>query len=257
MKSKQLLVMIFAALVTNSIYAFAENSPSKTKPAKQTEKLRRFNATSKSTHQVDTSNLQELPPDTIQTIQLIGRSVLAAKNSEDIDSNMLQMKSSMQALQHSLDDVVKANLEFAPSEINVSDTVNPENIKSYSNGNKLNKPKADIELKQQKRQLRVGKKTDDLKQQLKNLRSENQLRRQSFNELDGNEKQLYRQNLTDKSQAILDEVDAALADNSPSRITKIIKLRDRLALKTVADIQPARITAEDTPTISTITRHRE
>ena len=190
---------------------------------------------------------KELPPGTIQTIQLIGRSVLAAKHNEIADPNAAQVKTRLQNLGQSLDEVIKADVKPTPGALRVANSLDQNKTKST----------ADHEVELREHQQDVDQKTNTLKQRLSELKAENQHRRQTLSESPENGHQPQMRHLLDKSQAISDEVDVALVDKSPERMTKLMRLRDRLTIKSLSEVQPARTVAEDTPTISTITRHRD
>jgi hypothetical protein len=195
---------------------------------------------------------KELSPDTIQTIQHIGRSVLDAKHSEVMDPNIVQVKSRLQNLRQNLDDVIK--VEQTPL-YSASTTYNTENQSTSKQSN----PQRDIEMR--KHEKDVEQKTSTLKQHLGDIKLDNQQRRQALSDHPENDHQPHMRQLLDKSQSISDEIDTALADKSPERMAKLMQLRERLNVKSLGDmqrdIQPAKTTAEETPTISTITRHRE
>lgn len=262
MKNKQVKTLVCVILAMHCMTALATDAVTPTKRAAQagsTFKLKAFNAAPRPVNQPNPTNLQELPPDTIQTIQLIGRSVLAAKHGESVDPNTAQVKSRLQNLRQSLDDVIKVDVEPVSGELTASSptaSINTDTNKNSSSSNKSNKFQTDHEAKQQQHQQNVAV----LKQSISDLKADNQQRRQSLvgrDESTESEHQPHIRNLLDKSQAFTDEVDAALADNGPEHMAKLMQLRDRLTIKTLNDMKSVKTAAKETPTMSTITRHRE
>lgn len=240
------------------------SAASTTKGAKSTAaKLPSFKAPLSTINNPNPVNAQELPPDTIQTIQLIGRSVLAAKHSEVLDPNAAQVKARLQTLRQNLDEVIKAEQAPSSSALVLSSASTSNASSNNASSNKIINKKtaqqslAEHDVEQRKHQQDVDQKTSALKQDLSEIKADNQQRRQNLSNQEENEHQPHVRQLLDKSQSISDEIDTALADKSPERMAKLMQLRDRLTVKTLDEMQPAKTTAEETPTISTITRHRE
>ena len=205
---------------------------------------------------------QTIPPGDLQNIQVIGRSVLAAKHEAQPDSDAIQLKLRLQAIH---DNLVKLSAEEMP--IQVSET--KAEINAVSNAAistdavKTNKnPESQPAVKAKNEHVQKTQKLEsDLAQQTSQLRLESdsiKTKHQGDNESsDAQEKRGMAVNpthLAEKTQALVAEVDEALADKSEQRSVKLANLRDRLATKSLGEMQQK---SESEPTFSTLSHHRE
>lgn len=264
----QFILWIGLMLSSQSLLVYAadpmpSNAPVINKAIKKTatQQSNQTNFGNKPTKNLSSQSQSQLPLDSIQAIQLIGRSVLAAKHSENIDPKTVQMKQRLVALQKSVDEMIEADIEIVPKELNsmnaVEITAETERTKSKNKSNIAKDiPKADAIEKQQKYTLRKQQKTAALQQRLNDLKADQNTYKQTEMVADQHERQPHMQNLMAKSEALSMEITAALADDDASRREKLNKLRDRLKVKNMGEMQ-AISSQEETPTISTITKHRE
>ena len=215
----------------------------------------------KSTQHLVNRSQNQLPPDSIQAIQLIGRSVLAAKHSENIDPKTNQMKQRLVALQKSIDELIEAEVEVVPSELSdintVDITLGAENTNSKTKPNTATENiKKDVTDKQQKKSLRKQQKMATLQQRLNDLKVDQNTFKQTEIVSEQRERQPHMPHLLAMTEAISAEIEAALASDDTSRRGKLNKLRERLKVKNMGEMQ-VNPNQEETPTISTITQHRE
>ena len=257
-------VMLFSqSVLVHAADQVPSNAPVINKAIKKTvtQQSIQANSDNKSTKNLASQSQNQLPPDSIQAIQLIGRSVLAAKHSENIDPKTVQMKQRLVALKKSVDEMIEADIEVVPGELNsmnaveVTTEAGSAGSKSKPNAAKDTK-KADVAESQKKSTLRKQQKMALLQQQLNDLKADQNTYKQTEMVADQHERQPHMQHLLAKSEALSVEITAALADDDAGRSEKLNKLRERLKVKNMGEMQAISI-QEETPTISTITKHRE
>ena len=197
---------------------------------------------------------QAIAPQELQSIQIIGRSVLAAKHGEQAEPNAEFLKQRLQAIHKSLEKLHNENMQLHASEIKIESAVdtskatNTPNTKQSVLIDKLkakNSQKIEDELTQESAQLH--KQVEDIRGKTPNYE-----RGDNPEEVHDHRPRLA--DLTDKSQQLVAEVNQALVATGEERTRKLEQLRERLQTKSLGELLPK---AEPVPTITTITHHRE
>ena len=197
---------------------------------------------------------QAIAPKDLQSIQVIGRSVLAAKHEAQPDPDAIQLKLRLQMIHQNLMNLQAEEVHIESNETKAEVNLDSANTVKTQDGQKAAKESTQKSQKRQKLESDLALQTNQLRTQAGTIKAKHTDLKLVGNANEGRRTQINSEQLADKSQALATEVDEALADTSDQRLAKLAKLRDRLQTKSLGDLQPK---LEPAPTISTITRHRE
>ena len=205
---------------------------------------------------------QTIPPGDLQNIQMIGRSVLAAKHEAQPDPDAIQLKLRLQAIH---DNLVKLSAEEMPiqvsetkAEINAVSNAAISTDATKADKNPESQPavkaKSEHAQKTQKLESDLVQKTHQLRLETDAIKTKHHRDNESNDAHEKSGMAVNPTHLAEKTQALVAEVDDALADKSEQRSVRLAKLRDRLTTKSLGEMQAK---TESEPTFSTLTHHRE
>ena len=239
------LVLAYLVLMQSSLIFAANQAP--TKPNAQ-------NSSALARLHINPYDTQAIAPKDLQSIQVIGRSVLAAKHEAKPNQEAEQLKLRLQMIHQNLINLQAEEVHIESNETKAEINLDSANSVKTQSGQQAAKESIQKSQKRQKLESDLALQTNQLRTQAGTIKAKHTDLKLVGNANEGRRTQINSEQLADKSQALATEVDEALADTSDQRLAKLAKLRDRLQTKSLGDLQPK---LEPAPTISTITRHRE
>lgn len=181
-----------------------------------------------------------LKPEQLQTIQAIGRSVLAAKHSQKKNPELKQLRQRVRELRQAVKEFNHINFSVEQGAVAI-DSSDPKAMKSRT---------ATKSRIQPKRHAAQGK----LASALTKLRTHRVAMRDKRGKSAGGRDATLIANAMVKCEQLENEVEEFLASAPSEQSVKLKDLQDHLAPSKLLEVSRFQ---NDTPTISTITRHRK